>query len=94
MENITYIAYLVSAIFFIFGLKKLSSAKTARQGNLLSGIGMLIAIVVTLLDKQIIDFTFIIAGIIVGGTKNDGYAADGGHFQRFWRRRFHSGGYG
>ncbi|HDL18925.1 MAG TPA: NAD(P)(+) transhydrogenase (Re/Si-specific) subunit beta [Bacteroidetes bacterium] len=66
MENITYIAYLISAVCFILGLKKLSSAKTARQGNILSGIGMLIAIAVTLLDKQIIDFTFIIAGIVVG----------------------------
>lgn len=67
MENLTYIAYLVSAIFFIFGLKNLSSAKTARRGNILAGIGMLIAIVVTLLDKRIIDFTFILAGVIIGG---------------------------
>ena len=68
MENLKYIAYLISAIFFILGLKNLSSAKTARRGNILASIGMFIAIVVTLLDKQIVDFTFIIAGIIVGGT--------------------------
>jgi NAD(P) transhydrogenase subunit beta len=68
MENLKYIAYLISAIFFILGLKNLSSAKTARRGNLLASIGMFIAIIVTLLDKQIIDFTFIIAGIIIGGT--------------------------
>lgn len=67
MENIKYIAYLISAVFFIFGLKNLSSAKTARKGNILASIGMFIAIIVTLLDKQIIDFTFIIAGVIVGG---------------------------
>jgi len=67
MENIKYIAYLISAVFFIVGLKNLGSAKTARKGNILASVGMFIAIVVTLLDNQIIDFTFIIAGIIVGG---------------------------
>ncbi len=67
MENIKYIAYLISAIFFIVGLKNLSSAKTARRGNRFAAMGMFLAIIVTLLDQQIIDFTFIIAGIIAGG---------------------------
>lgn len=67
MEIITNLAYLVSAIFFILGLKGLSSPRTARRGNLLAMVGMFIAIVVTLLDKQILDFTYIIAGIIIGG---------------------------
>ena len=53
MVTTTYLAYLVSAVFFIFGLKNLSSPKTARRGNRLAAIGMLIAIVVTLLDRQI-----------------------------------------
>ena len=67
MNTLTNLAYLVSAVFFIFGLKNLSSAKTARRGNLFAVIGMAIAIMVTLVDKQILDFTYIIAGIIVGG---------------------------
>jgi len=67
MRAITDVAYLVSAVLFIFGLKNLSSPKTARRGNLLAMLGMLVAIVITLLDKQIIDFTYIIVGIIVGG---------------------------
>jgi NAD(P) transhydrogenase subunit beta len=58
--------YLVAAVLFIIGLKMLGSAKTARRGNLYSSIGMLIAIVVTLLDKKIVDYTFIVAGIVVG----------------------------
>ncbi len=66
MEMVTNIAYLAAASLFIFGLKKLSSPKTARLGNRLAMMGMLIAIVVTLLNRQIVDFTFIIAGIIVG----------------------------
>lgn len=67
MAAITYLAYLVSAAFFIVGLKNLGSAKTARRGNRLAAIGMFIAIIVTLLDRQIVDFTFILAGVIVGG---------------------------
>ncbi|MEJ2637742.1 MAG: NAD(P)(+) transhydrogenase (Re/Si-specific) subunit beta, partial [Calditrichia bacterium] len=59
--------YLVSISFFILGLKYLSSPRTARRGNFLSMLAMFIAVVVTLFDKQIIDYTFIIAGIIVGG---------------------------
>ncbi len=66
MTVFTHIVYLISAIFFIIGLKYLGSPKTARKGNLLSMLGMLIAIVVTLLDKQILDFTYIIAGLIIG----------------------------
>ena len=60
-------AYLFSAVLFILGLKKLSSPKTARKGNLLALAGMLVAIVVTLLDEQIIEFPYIIAGLVVGG---------------------------
>jgi len=66
MTVFTHLAYLVSAILFILGLKKLGSPKTARQGNLLAMLGMLLAIVVTLLDKQILDFSYIIAGLVIG----------------------------
>ncbi|MHB2155343.1 NAD(P)(+) transhydrogenase (Re/Si-specific) subunit beta [Calditrichota bacterium GD2] len=66
MVTITNIVYLISASFFIIGLRWLGSPKTARKGNLLSMLGMLIAIVVTLLDKNILDFTYIIAGLIIG----------------------------
>jgi NAD(P) transhydrogenase subunit beta len=59
--------YLVSAALFIMGIKRLQSPDTARNGNLMSGLGMLIAIVVTLLDQQIVSFQVIIAGVIVGG---------------------------
>jgi NAD(P) transhydrogenase subunit beta len=62
----TTLAYMVSSVLFIFGLKDLSSPKTARRGNLLAMVGMLIAVVVTLLSKEILDYTFIIAGLVVG----------------------------
>jgi NAD(P) transhydrogenase subunit beta len=58
--------YILSAGLFIYGLKMLTSPATARQGNRLSAIGMLIAIVVTLFDQNIVDFTWIIVGLVVG----------------------------
>ncbi len=64
---ITKLAYLLASVLFILGLKKLSSPKTARVGNFYALTGMLIAIVVTLLDQGILDFTYIIIGIVVGG---------------------------
>ncbi|MBX6362287.1 MAG: NAD(P)(+) transhydrogenase (Re/Si-specific) subunit beta [Gemmatimonadetes bacterium] len=60
------LSYFVSAILFIFGLKRLSSPTTARSGNQLAAIGMTIALAVTLLDRQIVSFTSIIVGTIVG----------------------------
>lgn len=67
MNVFSALAYLVAAVLFIMGLKLLSSPKTARRGNQLGALGMLIAVVVTLTDQNIIDFTFIIAGLAVGG---------------------------
>jgi len=61
------IAYLVAAALFIIGLKGLSHPRTAVRGNLLGALGMLIAIVVTLLNKNIVGFGIIFAGLIVGG---------------------------
>jgi len=60
------LAYAVSAILFVFGLKMLGSAATARRGNLLSALGMLIAVAVTLLDQGIVDFRWIALGIAIG----------------------------
>ncbi len=58
--------YLVAAVLFITGLKRLQSPETARQGNRISAIGMLIAILVTLVDTGIVSYTAIIAGVVVG----------------------------
>lgn len=66
MEIVSYLVYLVASVCFIFGIKKLSSPKTARQGNQLAALGMLLAIVVTLIDKRIISYELIIIGAIIG----------------------------
>jgi NAD(P) transhydrogenase subunit beta len=60
------LAYLLAAALFIFGLKRLSHPKTARNGNRLSAFGMLIAIAVTLGDREIIGYWTILAGVVVG----------------------------
>jgi NAD(P) transhydrogenase subunit beta len=59
-------AYLLAAVLFILGLRRLSSPATARNGNRLAATGMLIAVVVTLLDEQIVTYGIVIAGIVVG----------------------------
>jgi NAD(P) transhydrogenase subunit beta len=66
MSALINLAYLLSASLFIFGLKGLSHPRTAVRGNLLGATGMLIAIVVTLLNRQIIDYKLIFAGLVVG----------------------------
>jgi len=66
-SGLVNIAYLIAASLFIFGLKGLSHPRTAVRGNLLGALGMLLAIVITLLDQSIIGYEYIIAGIIVGG---------------------------
>ena len=45
MENLSAILYLVAAVLFITGLKQLQSPETARQGNRVSGVGMLLGVV-------------------------------------------------
>ncbi len=65
--NLVRAAYLVASVLFIVGIKQLSSPKSARNGNTLAAFGMLLAIVVTLLDRQIVSYGTIVAGMVVGG---------------------------
>ncbi|RIK78890.1 NAD synthetase [candidate division KSB1 bacterium] len=66
MHVIVKLSYLLASVLFILGLKLLSSPKTARRGNLYGALGMLLAVVVTLTDQKIIDFTYILAGLLLG----------------------------
>ena len=61
------LAYIVAAALFVFGLKMLASPATARRGNLLSAIGMLVAIVATLTGQGIVSYQWILAGVVAGG---------------------------
>ena len=60
------LAYLISAVLFVFAFKGLTHPRTAVRGNLLGATGMAIAVVVTLLDKRIVSFETILAGIVLG----------------------------
>ncbi|MDP6025690.1 MAG: NAD(P)(+) transhydrogenase (Re/Si-specific) subunit beta [Pseudomonadales bacterium] len=63
---IANLAYIVSAVLFVFGLKMLGSPATARRGNMLSSIGMLIAVVAGLSAEGIVAYKFIAIGMVVG----------------------------
>ncbi len=59
-------AYLAAAVLLILGMRNLSSAKTAPRGNLIASLGMLVAIVATLLAQGVVDYVVIFAGVVVG----------------------------
>lgn len=58
--------YLISALLFIFGLKRMTSVPTARSGNMMSSIAMLLAVIATLLELGLIDYRWIIMGLAIG----------------------------
>jgi NAD(P) transhydrogenase subunit beta len=60
------LSYLAASALFVFCLKGLSHPRTAVRGNLLGALGMLLAVAVTLLDRQIVSFEVIFAGILFG----------------------------
>jgi NAD(P) transhydrogenase subunit beta len=60
------LTYLLSAFLFAIGLKMMSSPATARRGNLLSAVGMLITTVATLAHQGIVDYKWIAVGLALG----------------------------
>ncbi|MDP6848946.1 MAG: NAD(P)(+) transhydrogenase (Re/Si-specific) subunit beta, partial [Kiritimatiellia bacterium] len=67
MQNdlLSSVAYVTSAILFVFGLKLMGSPDSAQRGNLLSAGGMLLAVVVTLLSSGL-DYKWIALGVAIG----------------------------
>jgi len=66
-SNIVSILYLISALLFIFALRGLSHPESSRTGNILGIIGMVIAIVTTLMFKSVLSYTEIGVAILIGG---------------------------
>src|SRR5947209_1513147 len=64
--DIYALVYLIATVFFILGLKGLSSPKTALRGNAFSMVGMLIAVVATLLHPEIQSYAWIASGLVCG----------------------------
>ncbi|EFA71699.1 NAD(P) transhydrogenase, beta subunit [Raphidiopsis brookii D9] len=60
------LTYLLAASLFIFGLKKLGSPATARNGNVIAAVGMLLAVVATLLDQKVLNYEMILVGLVIG----------------------------
>jgi len=60
------LSYLLASILFILGLKGLSHPETAKRGMHLAEFGMLMAIIGTLMHHEIITFTWIIIGLVIG----------------------------
>ena len=69
MDSIHIILYFISSILFILGIKMLSSPLTARRGNIISFLGMIIAIITTLsyIEYEISSIIYIFSGITTGG---------------------------
>src|ERR1019366_9508183 len=65
------LSYLVAAVLFILCLRGLSSPEGARRGLFLAELGMLIAVIGTLLHKDLIRYDWIIAGVVVGSGIGD-----------------------
>ena len=66
-DTLINIAYLVAASLFIFGMKRLQSPATARQGNRLSAIAMFIAVLATLFVANILTPVEMLLGVVIGG---------------------------
>ena len=69
------LAYLVAAVLLIMTFKGLAHPRTAVRANRMGSLGMLIAIVATLVNRQIIDYKIIIAGFVVGSAIGIGLAS-------------------
>ncbi len=73
-EILIELTYLLSAVLFVVGLKRLQSPATARAGNGLAALAMLLAIVATVIDTEILSWTGILVGMAIGGAIG-GFAA-------------------
>jgi NAD(P) transhydrogenase subunit beta len=63
----TNLLYLVTIVTFVLALRFLSSPATARRGNQIGAVGMLVAIVVTFLQDAVVSYWEIAAGMVIGG---------------------------
>src|SRR5260370_1279168 len=61
-------SYLLASILFILGLKGLSHPETAKRGMHMAEFGMLMAIIGTLMHFEIVSYTWIIVGLLLGST--------------------------
>src|SRR5580704_15000453 len=65
-DSVAQAAYLFASLLFIFGLKRLSSPRTARSGNLTAAVGMALALAGTFILPGMGNFGWIILAIVIG----------------------------
>jgi NAD(P) transhydrogenase subunit beta len=68
MNFIAELIYIVAAVLFVYGLKKMNKPATARKGNLMSSVGMFLAIIGTLIHFQILTPEYILIGMFIGSS--------------------------
>ena len=66
LNVLSSLMYIISAMFFIIGLKKLGNAQTAPKGNLISAIGMLIAVITAVISDLNLLYVWIIIAVVLG----------------------------
>ena len=64
-ETFINLGYIIASIFFILGIKMLGKPESARRGNLVSALGMLIAVVAAMFECCL-DYTWVFSGLIIG----------------------------
>jgi proton-translocating NAD(P)+ transhydrogenase subunit beta len=62
------LSYFLASVLFILGLRGLTHPETARRGMHLAEFGMLMAILGTLMNNEIVSYEWIIAGLLIGST--------------------------
>jgi H+-translocating NAD(P) transhydrogenase subunit beta len=67
-REVTNLLYLVTIVTFILALRFLSNPATARRGNQIGAVGMLVAIVVTFAQNSVVSYWEIAVGMVVGGS--------------------------
>jgi len=68
--TLTTLLYLLAGVLFILGLRGLGGPRTARRGNLIAALGMLLAVLVTvfnIIDEPDVVWWIIVVGMIIGG---------------------------
>jgi len=66
-DTLVELTYLLSATLFVVGLRRLQSPATARAGNGIAALAMLLAIIATVVDIEVLSWTGILVGLILGG---------------------------
>jgi len=67
-DSMIQIAYIVSAILLVFGLKRLSTPSHAKNGLMLAGLGLAIAVVLTYVLKDLNNYVLMTFALLIGGT--------------------------